>query len=138
MIGPGTGVAPFRGFLFTRRAAIADAAAKGKVGVIPYHLFVAQLHVCFKHSALCLLYYTFLIISHCVRDLIPAFRFGTLEPQEVKTGPSYLYFGCRREDEDYLYRDDFQALHSEGTLTNLRVAFSRAQEHKVCRWSMHC
>ena len=80
MIGPGTGVAPFRGFLERRRAMIKAA--------------------------------------------------GVNTP-ESKPGPAWLFFGCRRADEDYLYRDDLQSFHADGTLTELVTAFSRESHQKV-------
>lgn len=75
MIGPGTGVAPFRGFLQSRRAVI-------KAGTAP-------------------------------------------------SAPAWLFFGCRRSDEDYLYKEELEEFVSDGTLTKLEVAFSREQERKV-------
>eukprot|EP01104_Vermistella_antarctica_P013234 TRINITY_DN3976_c0_g4_i1.p1 TRINITY_DN3976_c0_g4~~TRINITY_DN3976_c0_g4_i1.p1 ORF type:complete len:697 (-),score=186.72 TRINITY_DN3976_c0_g4_i1:98-2068(-) len=72
MIGPGTGVAPFRGFL--QELKTRDAA---------------------------------------------------------KRGESVLYFGCRRRDTDYLYKDELESALSEGYLTRLVVAFSREQGEKV-------
>lgn len=74
MIGPGTGLAPFRGFIQDR-----------------YHQRKAGKDV----------------------------------------GPNVLYFGCRRSTEDYLYKDQLENWRSDNTLTDLRVAFSRDQEHKV-------
>jgi NADPH-ferrihemoprotein reductase len=73
MIGPGTGVAPFRGFLQRRAAARAAAAA----------------------------------------DAAAAFA------------PAWLFFGCRGEEEDFLYRDELRAWAADGTLTRLVTAFSR-------------
>ncbi len=70
MIGPGTGVAPFRAFLEERQAT-------------------------------------------------------------GQTGDNWLFFGDQREKLDYLYRDQFHAMHKDGVLTRLDTAFSRDQPRKV-------
>ena len=70
MIGPGTGVAPFRAFLEERQAT-------------------------------------------------------------GQTGDNWLFFGDQREKTDYLYREQFQAMHKDGVLTRLDTAFSRDQAQKV-------
>jgi sulfite reductase (NADPH) flavoprotein alpha-component len=70
MIGPGTGIAPFRAFLEERKA--------------------------------------------------------TGQP-----GDNWLFFGEQREKLDFLYKDELQAMHKDGVLTNLDTAFSRDQAKKV-------
>jgi len=70
MIGPGTGIAPFRSFLHDRRATGA-------------------------------------------------------------TGRNWLFFGGQRQATDYLYGDEFTAMHADGLLTRVDLAFSRDQEHKI-------
>lgn len=42
-----------------------------------------------------------------------------------------LYYGCRHEKEDYLYKDELAKFVADGTLTQLNVAFSRDQAEKV-------
>ena len=74
MIGPGTGVAPFRGFLQQRRA--------------------------------------------------------QKEAGETM-GESWLFFGNRREDWDFLYKDELLAFEADGTLSHLSLAWSRATDKKV-------
>ncbi|XP_043272272.1 NADPH--cytochrome P450 reductase isoform X2 [Venturia canescens] len=73
MVGPGTGLAPFRGFIQDR-----DLARK--------------------------------------------------DGKEV--GDTILYFGCRKRDEDYLYKEELEEFEKNGTL-KLHVAFSREQANKV-------
>jgi sulfite reductase (NADPH) flavoprotein alpha-component len=70
MIGPGTGIAPFRSFLHERRA-----------------------------------------LGH--------------------TGRNWLFFGERSAATDFLYRDELHAMHTDGHLTRLDLAFSRDQDHKI-------
>eukprot|EP00854_Cymbomonas_tetramitiformis_P004180 gene4180-5158_t len=76
MVGPGTGVTPFRGFLQKRRAMLAASP--------------------------------------------PA-----------TAGAAWLFFGCRRAEEDYLYKEDLEEFAKDGTLTKLHVAFSREKAEKV-------
>ncbi|WP_019730012.1 diflavin oxidoreductase, partial [Mycobacterium avium] len=70
MIGPGTGIAPFRGFLQERRA-----------------------------------------LGH--------------------RGPNWLFFGEQHAATDFYYRDELEQMREDGFLTELDLAFSRDQQHKV-------
>jgi Sulfite reductase, alpha subunit (flavoprotein) len=70
MIGPGTGIAPFRAFLHERRA-----------------------------------------LQH--------------------RGKNWLFFGERSATTDFLYRDELEAMHKDGHLTRMALAFSRDQQQKI-------
>lgn len=70
MVGPGTGVAPFRSFLRRRRA-----------------------------------------LGH--------------------TAPNWLFFGERHAATDFYYGDEFAAMHADGFLTELDLAFSRDQPERI-------
>ncbi|KAM6296661.1 NADPH--cytochrome P450 reductase isoform 2-T2 [Aegotheles albertisi] len=54
-----------------------------------------------------------------------------LKQQGKEVGETVLYYGCRHEREDYLYREELARFHQEGILTQLNVAFSRDQAQKV-------
>jgi len=48
-----------------------------------------------------------------------------------KTGDTILFFGCRCDDEDYIYKEELKEALKKGVLTKLHVAFSRQQAEKV-------
>nr|XP_054502882.1 NADPH--cytochrome P450 reductase [Agelaius phoeniceus] len=54
-----------------------------------------------------------------------------LKQQGKEVGETVLYYGCRHEREDYLYREELARFQKEGVLTQLNVAFSRDQAEKV-------
>ncbi len=113
MIGPGTGVAPFIGFLQHREA---KAVAHERAAVAP-----------------------FLGTWRGVRLRGLREDRETLPP--LGLGPSILFFGNRRENVDYLYREELGALVANGTLSALHTAWSRAGgakvyvQHKLREWN---
>ncbi|XP_020861302.1 NADPH--cytochrome P450 reductase [Phascolarctos cinereus] len=54
-----------------------------------------------------------------------------LKEQGKEVGETVLYYGCRRANEDYLYREELAQFQKDGVLSQLNVAFSREQPHKV-------
>ncbi|CAG8475487.1 5895_t:CDS:2 [Ambispora gerdemannii] len=75
MVGPGTGIAPFRGFILER---------------------------------------------------------AKFKSEGESVGDTVLFYGCRKENEDFLYKDELrQAFAQLGDSGKLFTAFSREQEHKV-------
>jgi sulfite reductase alpha subunit-like flavoprotein len=50
---------------------------------------------------------------------------AALRKEGVKVGKTLLYFGCRRPDQDYIYREELEAHAKNGSLDGLYVAFSR-------------
>lgn len=46
-------------------------------------------------------------------------------------GGNWLFFGDQREQDDFLYRDEFQKMQANQILTRLNTAFSRDQEEKI-------
>jgi len=61
---------------------------------------------------------------------IAPFRAFMQERVQENAGETWLYFGCRNKDSDYLYKREWEKFAEEGKL-KLRTAFSRDQEEKV-------
>ncbi len=51
-----------------------------------------------------------------------------------RIGPSVLYFGCKDQSMDYIYREELEAFADEGTLTELSTSPSpvRGRRGKRC------
>ncbi|GHJ84407.1 hypothetical protein NliqN6_0809 [Naganishia liquefaciens] len=88
MIGPGTGVAPFRGFVQERLAAAKRTVDKAGPGASP---------------------------EETLKDW----------------ADMYLFYGCRKEDEDFLYREEWpEYIKGLGGKLHLETAFSRGGKRK--------
>jgi len=49
----------------------------------------------------------------------------------MPTGPTWLFFGCRSREEDFIYQDEILRACQDGIVTALHTAFSREGPQKV-------
>ncbi len=49
----------------------------------------------------------------------------------VELGPAYLFFGCRKKSQDYIYEQELAMYSRNGVLQKLFVAFSRDAADKI-------
>ena len=111
LIGPGTGIAPFMGFLSHRKATVTSSESKE----------VAQTVVEGTWRGGYDLDETDLSVTHGDASGLKLgvdFRNATIESVD-------LFFGCRHQDHDWLYQSEIEQMKKEGILENLYLAFSR-------------
>lgn len=111
MIGPGTGVAPFRGFI-QHRWKQTRALQTGGTCVGWWRGYDCALE------------------EEEVDEFEPR-RVDATSPKIPTWGSAWLFFGCRRRDWDYLYGEEFEEYWKDDVLSEFHVAFSREQEDKV-------
>jgi sulfite reductase alpha subunit-like flavoprotein len=56
----------------------------------------------------------------------------------TRVGGAMLFFGCRRPNEDFIYKDELEAWTESGAITDLVLAFSRETKQKVHDSLMGC
>lgn len=106
MVGPGTGVAPFIGFLEHKSLQIA------RVGAIQ----VEMLEGFWRGT---------MMPTDPDKMVFPT---EDDAKEEVSSGQMRLFFGCRHPKQDFVFRDELQDYVESGVLTSLDCAFSRYKE----------
>jgi len=64
---------------------------------------------------------------------IQEFQYKSSKDQnyDQEKGQRMLYFGCRRSDEDFIYKEQLLSARKNGVLDDLQLAFSREGKEKV-------
>ena len=57
--------------------------------------------------------------------------------QQQDVGKTVLFFGCRREDQDFIYQEELENYAESGVITNLHVAFSRSEKRSPIKYVQH-
>jgi hypothetical protein len=133
MVGPGTGLAPFRGFLHERRHILSLPINKG---VPKVKIKISELFWKPKPPFLQILYISrnfFFTIFYRSLFFFPQNFFPTnfFPTNFFFQGDSILFFGSRNPDHDYMYKDELEGFVKDGTLSDLQLAFSRVGKEKV-------
>jgi sulfite reductase alpha subunit-like flavoprotein len=118
LIGPGTGIAPFMGFLAHRRALtkLSEDHATSAAQTVVEGMWRGGYDVMEKDMSI-----------HSTHDLLESVP----GERENRVGSVDLFFGCRHADHDWLYRKEMEDLLDEKILSALNTAFSRDGPNKV-------
>lgn len=65
-----------------------------------------------------------------MRALLQERRYQS-QVQKKSAGLNILYFGCKKSNLDFLYKDELESFQKEGVLDKLYLAFSREHKEKV-------
>jgi len=115
LIGPGTGIAPFMGFLAHRKAQVSPSDETLAAKVASEGTWRGD-YTIDKND-----------LSVSTDDLI-GLSLGSTFRNNQKVGEVDVYFGCRHSDHDWLFKNEMECLQKEGIISKLNVAFSREGE----------
>ena len=123
MVGPGTGVAPFVGFV--------------------QHRQFCQSQMASIHRRIC-----------STEDFAECGSWGGIDLSEINglddeddrtrsrclqcAGDMWLFYGCRHEAKDYLYKQELKEAKERDVIQRLDTAFSRDGPEKVLSWFSVC
>jgi sulfite reductase alpha subunit-like flavoprotein len=123
LIGPGTGVAPFVGFLQHRRALLQADDAGQAASTIVEGTWRGGMEM----------------DEDALAKETQGLRVGVdYRESQGQAGSVDVFFGCRHFDHDFLYQTELEELREAGILTKLHTAFSRQGPEKVYVQDLMC
>ena len=119
LIGPGTGVAPFIGFLKHREAQFTSMDSTKVAKEVSEGTWRGGFD--FEEEELP-------VSRQDAKGLV----MGADYRSDQRFGDIALYYGCRYRDHDWLYKAEMQSLEKSGIVSHLNVAFSRDNGASKC------
>jgi sulfite reductase alpha subunit-like flavoprotein len=112
LIGPGTGISPFMGFLAHRRALASSKETTEAANAVVEGTWRGGYELEAEDLTL-------------GKEDANGLSVGAEFRHSQRIGEVDVYFGCRHADHDWLYAEEMKSLKSEGVISNMYTAFSR-------------